>query len=605
MVRVIFTYRAEINHISRRLASENRPGRLWGRAQFTAGFFPLKIYPAVVDENNKTSFYFEQSMKQDTKPDINWKAKKVLVVDDFFNFRLTLKNMMRALGILYLDDAANGEEAVRKMAVRRYDIILCDYNLGPGKSGQQVLEEGRYKGHISAATVFIMVTAENTEEMILGAAEYQPDDYLMKPFAKEILEKRIRNILTKKGNLRNIEKAIDDGDYDRACGICDDLAAKNTGNLTEILKLKGEALLKKGDYGQAADFYDGILARGNVVWALLGRGRADLLSGRYAEAQATFEQMIAQNSRLMAAYDYLAQTLVKMRRPQEAQDILMKAAAISPRALLRRKNLGRLAYDNEDFDTARTSFQSVVEQGKHSCLKSPEDYTRLAKTLTRQNAPQEGLQVLAGARKEFPDDESTRLHVSVAESYIYTRMNRTEDAARALAGAEHSAARLSSDLPDALALDLAEAYIMAGETEKGSAIAKSIVSRRHDDEETLDGVRRLFSQAGLVAEGDKLIETTRNEIIRLNNEGVAMAREGRLDEAIAYFEEAAARLPENKIINANAAHVIMLRAKEGGGDAKDLEKARSYLDAVRRIDETYGDWAMLMAMYRELSAQEE
>jgi len=49
----------------------------------------------------------------------------------------------------------------------------------------------------------------------------------------------------------------------------------------------------------------------------------------------------------------------------------------------------------------------------------------------------------------------------------------------------------------------------------------------------------------------------------------------------------------------------MLRAKEGGGDAKDLEKARSYLDAVRRIDETYGDWAMLMAMYRELSAQEE
>ena len=61
-------------------------------------------------------------MQQTETPQINLKTKKVLVVDDFFNFRLTLKNMMRSLGIMYIDDAANGEEAVRKMAVRQYDI---------------------------------------------------------------------------------------------------------------------------------------------------------------------------------------------------------------------------------------------------------------------------------------------------------------------------------------------------------------------------------------------------------------------------------------------------------------------------------------------------
>ena len=106
-------------------------------------------------------------MQQTETPQINLKTKKVLVVDDFFNFRLTLKNMMRSLGIMYIDDAANGEEAVRKMAVRQYDIILCDYNLGPGKSGQQVLEEGKFRGDINYSSIFIMVTAENTQEIIM------------------------------------------------------------------------------------------------------------------------------------------------------------------------------------------------------------------------------------------------------------------------------------------------------------------------------------------------------------------------------------------------------------------------------------------------------
>ena len=139
-------------------------------------------------------------MKPDSQQNINLKTKKVLVVDDFFNFRLTMKNMMRSFDVIYLDDAGSGEEAIGKMAVRKFDIILCDYNLGQGKSGQQVLEEGKFRGYINYSTIFIMVTAENSLEMIMGAAEYQPDDYLMKPFAKEILGKKIKHLIERKEN---------------------------------------------------------------------------------------------------------------------------------------------------------------------------------------------------------------------------------------------------------------------------------------------------------------------------------------------------------------------------------------------------------------------
>ncbi len=542
-------------------------------------------------------------MKQDSKPEINLKMKKVLVVDDFFNFRLTLKNMMRALGIMYIDDAANGEEAVRKMAVRRFDIILCDYNLGMGKSGQQVLEEGRFRGYITSATVFIMVTAENTADMIMGAMEYQPDDYLMKPFAKEVLEKRIKNISIKKLNLRDIEKAITDNDFDHALRICDEFLEQHPANLSEILKLKGEVLLKKTDYRQATDFFDKILERGNIAWAQLGRGRVDLLLGNYRQARQTFENIIAQNDKIIAAYDYLAQTLIKMQEPQEAQNILMKATAISPKSLLRHQSLGSLAYRNEDFKTAESSFKAAVEQGKHSCYKSPSDYTRLAKTLVRRDSPQEGLRILDSALREFPDASETRLQVSTTESYVYAKMNKPAEARRALSNAQKFAEDLADQLPAHLALDLAQAYLMTGDDAKGTAIIKKIVGSNHDNEDMLADVRTVFKEMGIAEKGEELIESTREEIIRLNNEGVKLARDGKIAQAIAYFEKAAEHLPDNKVINANAAQVLMLQMKELGAERESLNKAKKYLDRVHKIDETYIDYAMLLAMYQKLAAE--
>jgi tetratricopeptide (TPR) repeat protein len=542
--------------------------------------------------------------KQEAKPEINLKMKKVLVVDDFFNFRLTLKNMLRSFGIMYIDDASNGEEAVRKLSVRRFDIILCDYNLGPGKSGQQVLEEGKFRGYIGYASIFIMITAENTSEMIMGAMEYQPDAYLMKPFAKEVLEKRIKSIAVKKLNIRDIEKAITDNDYDHAVRICDELLLENPGNLSEIMKLKGETLLKKGDYALAAEFYDKILQMGNVAWAQLGRGRVDFLTGDYERAKNIFERIIAQNDKIMAAYDYLAKTLLKTGNPQEAQDVLIKAVAISPRALLRHKDLGNLAYRNEDFKTAETSFKAAVDQGKNSCFKSPSDYTHLAKTLVHSDTPQESLKVLGHALREFPDNSDTRLHLSVAESYVYTKMNKSVEAKRALADAQKCAADLPSDIPHDLALDLAQAYLMTGDAEKGTAIIKNIVGSYHDNEEILDNIRAVFKETGMAEQGEALIENTRDEIIRLNNDGVKLARDGKLNDAILYFEKAAGHLPENKIINANAAQVLLLSMKQTGATPEGLAKAKTYLDRVRKIDENYIDLITLLSMYRELAAKE-
>jgi len=68
---------------------------------------------------------------------------RVLIVDDFNSFRLALSKMLSEFGFSHIDSAANGTEALNYCKKQSYDLVLCDYNLGPGKNGQQLLEELR------------------------------------------------------------------------------------------------------------------------------------------------------------------------------------------------------------------------------------------------------------------------------------------------------------------------------------------------------------------------------------------------------------------------------------------------------------------------------
>jgi len=537
------------------------------------------------------------------KSSINLKTKKVLVIDDFFNFRLTMKNMLRSLGFEDIDDVPTGEEAVRKLSVRKYDIVLCDYNLGPGKSGQQVLEEAKFREYVDYSSVWIMVTAENTMEMILGAAEYAPDDYLMKPFAKEVLENKIRNIVGKKDNLKDIEKKIKDNDYFQAIKLCDELMETSPRNLSELMKLKGEILFKKGSYQEATEFYEKVLFMGDVMWAEIGKGKANFMLGKYDVAKGIFEGIITKNNKVMQAYDYLAKCMVKLNNPMDAQTVLMKATSISPKAILRQKELGSIAYVNEDYSIAEASFKSAVAQGKTSCFISPSDYTNLAKTLVQSDAHEEGMGILNDALKIFPKNSEALLHVTVTKSYVYKKMNKDEEAQIELAEFQKMAEGFDGQIPAEIMLDMAKAHIIMGDEAKGTEIIKNIVRSNHDNGALLDDVRHVFKEMRMVDQGNSIIKTARESVIKLNDEGVQLAQDGKLTEAIAYFEEAATKLPENKIINANASQVLMLYMKKNGINEQQLMKAKIYLDRVIKIDETYSDIPLLLSLYRELAPE--
>lgn len=528
------------------------------------------------------------------------RGKNVLVIDDFNNFRFAVRNMLNFSGLKSIDEAVNGEEAVSKMSKKNYDLVMCDYNLGPGKDGQQVLEEVKYRNYINHSTIFMMVTADNSMDKFMGAMEYQPDDYLIKPFTRETLEKKIKNLIEKKELLRGVEKAIADGDYDHALATCEAEILKKPRNLADLYRLKGEILFKMGNHEETERYYAYIMSMGKLPWAMMGSARVKFAMAKYKDAKDLLEQLIAANNKVMAAHDFLAEVLKKMGEPAAAQKVLMGAVAISPKEIRRQKELGQLSYDNKDLTVAEKALKAAVKQGKNSCFKSPEHFTILANVLIDKGEREEGIAVLKDGNREFHDNRDATIKIAMSESLIYTKLNRTDKAKEAMNRAVEVARTQPRQGTAKVDVDLAKALILQGDADMGRDIVRRLIQNNHEDTEVLDQVKQAFRDLGMDDEGQKLVETAVDEVIEMNNEGVRLVREGDLEKAIEYFQKAAEIVPENKIINANAAYAHILYMQKKTRDTALLIKVRVYLDRVKRVDKNYKDLEKLRSMYKML-----
>ena len=195
-----------------------------------------------------------------------------LLIEDFEAMRGILRDLLRRCGARRIDIAANAKEALSLMRRGKFDVdvVLCDYHLGPGKNGQQLLAEARHEGLISASTIWIMVTAEKTAEMVMGAIEHQPDDYLLKPVTEAALQNRLAKLIKRKAALTEIATAMRAKEYGKALDLCKKRIEQDPGNQMEIMRLQAELFLLLGQPEQARQIFYRVLARRDIPWARLG-----------------------------------------------------------------------------------------------------------------------------------------------------------------------------------------------------------------------------------------------------------------------------------------------------------------------------------------------
>jgi len=118
---------------------------------------------------------------------------KVMLVDDSSTMRRIQKKVLTTLGFTDVVEAADGLSAQVKLESMHVDLILLDWNM-PGMDGLTFLK-GIREGGIT--TPVIMVTTEAQKENVVKALQAGAQSYVIKPFTPDVLEKRIRDVVSK------------------------------------------------------------------------------------------------------------------------------------------------------------------------------------------------------------------------------------------------------------------------------------------------------------------------------------------------------------------------------------------------------------------------
>jgi tetratricopeptide (TPR) repeat protein len=531
------------------------------------------------------------------------KGKKVLIIDDFQEMRVMLRTMIEPLAPDMIKLAKSGEEAIERLEENKFDVVFCDYNLGKGKDGQQVLEEAKHRGFLSYSSIYMMATAENTSEMVMGAIEYLPDDYISKPFNRTVIHARLKKLLEKKENLSEISQALSENNYKLAVQLCDKLLANKPSNRLDLLKIKGEQLISLGEYEKAADMYEDIIEERDIPWAYMALGRVRYLQDDFEEALEVFEGLVKENPSNISAYDWLAKTYEAMEELGKAQEMLNIGVSKSPKSLLRQRNLAQVAYKNEDLETAVSAYEQAINVGQHSCYKQPDDYNGLAKTLVDSGKSDDAINVAKKISADFKNNPEADMVAAITEGMVHTSKGDTEAASQRLEAALELFNQNPQGLSTDIALELTDLCLSSGKEEEANEITKNLIRNHHDDKALIERTQKVYADAGKSDAGNELIKNTTSEIVDINNKGAHLLKEGKLDESIELFMKAARGMPDNIVVNLNAAYSLMMQMQKTGKIKKYSSRVESYLERVHKLDPTNKKYHEMMDMLQRVSSK--
>jgi two-component system, chemotaxis family, chemotaxis protein CheY len=113
-----------------------------------------------------------------------------LVVDDSRAVRMILGRTLRELGF-EVREAANGREALDVIEAEKtaVTLVLADWNM-PEVNGLELLKQLRAKPELSSLVV-VMVTTETELSRMAEALEAGANEYVMKPFTKDIFVEKL------------------------------------------------------------------------------------------------------------------------------------------------------------------------------------------------------------------------------------------------------------------------------------------------------------------------------------------------------------------------------------------------------------------------------
>lgn len=524
-----------------------------------------------------------------------------LVIDDFENFRLSMRHMLRGCGADNIELVAHARPAVEYCTYNHVDVVLCDYNLGDGMNGQHILEELRHKKLLKRTSLFLLVTSESSREMVMGARENQPDAYLTKPINLAMLEKRLGSLINQRNALLPINREIDRENYPEAISLCINALPRLPRYKTWLMKTLGELYFQLGDLSHAIKIYDEILSQRELPWAKHGRSKVLLANRHYEEAVECLRQLVADHPDYMEAYDLLSEGLECQNRPAQAQKILEQATRYSPNALPRQKHLAELAESNQDMETAVQAWRKTVNLGAHSIHDSADHYLSLSNTLCELsdgNTSREGKAIakeafstLAELEKRFPGNHILELRSRITQCRIYAGQENLQEAKKVLESVRPQLNNIRS-VGLETGLDYTKTLYSLGYGSEAKSLLGEMADEFSDNSAAVRKIESLLDEP--------VSFRTKIKARRLNREGIAAFESGNLKEARNIFINALEMIPNHPALNLNQVQVLIKEYEVNAGNKALKELCQYHLNRLAGLPEQHGQYRRYLALQRKL-----
>ena len=119
--------------------------------------------------------------------------EKIAVIEDDSGIRTVIRLALKGAGFGTVCEAGRGDDGLELVVRERPSLVLLDLML-PGLDGFDVCREIRRTPSVATAPI-IMLTAKSAEEDVVRGLELGADDYITKPFSKQVLIARVKAAL--------------------------------------------------------------------------------------------------------------------------------------------------------------------------------------------------------------------------------------------------------------------------------------------------------------------------------------------------------------------------------------------------------------------------
>ena len=509
---------------------------------------------------------------------------KALIIDDFNNFRMTVGKMLDEFGCQEVVSAVNGQVALKQCEDKSFDLVLCDYNLGSGKNGQQVLEELRHKKLLKRETLFLMVSAESSMTIVLSAYDYAPDAYLTKPITGKTLQKRLDRLLAQREEMLPVYQYLNNDQIEDAINLSRQAIAKGSRYSSAYQKLLGDLLIQIESFDAAEQIYKQVLEARALDWAQVGMARCKIGKGEYDTAIKWLNKIISDHPYCMQAYDVLAEAFGKMDDNESMQKALESAVEISPMSILRQTFLGETAAKNNDTSVAARAFNRSVKLGKNSCHDNINNHMQLGRTTIAlfndgdekaEDLAKESLRVLDSMGKNFDIDKALQTQTKMLKCQLLTKRGDTRQAADIFAELSGSVDLLTDVITLDAELDWANTLVVLGKKADADLFLTDLLDKYKDDQTALARIDQLLSEP--------VSDVNRKKVARLNKEGIGYYNEQDFKLAIDCFVRAKRLFPKHVGVHLNLVQALLAEMKEFGSSKEQMNMCVAALAKVESI----------------------